>query len=270
MDLSKVIKNASIVARKNFKFFWRERFWEIRRTQKECEFASVLCSVSDEINGEKVYEQFWLSDVMFDGTYVYGTINNAPQIVKNVELGAYCTIPLSSLEDWMYVREGIVYGAFTLQAQRNFMKPDERDYHDSQWGHDFGDPIYPKKYPIIKKPEEPRRAEPKVFGITIPTSKLKKKALVHPHADVDWEIDHPDSLTRIVKYDKTYRADPQKVNQVDENGWTPLHNHALVGSRHIVQLLVELGADTSVQTQHGQTAKDLAQLVGWPEVVKIL
>ncbi len=266
-QLKKVIRNASIVARSNFKYFWRELFWNYRRTEEKCDFISVLCSISDTINGEKVYEDFWLNDVIFDGKIVYGTIHTQPSIITNVTAGAACNIPFSQLKDWIYVNHGIAYGAFTIQAQRNFMSLLERQEHDAQWGFDFGDPIYPKKYPENIGLEEPDESEqnPRSF-LGMRFGKKKDNAHVH----VDWALDHPEALQRMVKYDNVYKRGSDKLNEKDSNGWTALHNHALAGNRYIVDILIKKGADIHLTTPQADTALDLAKRIGWHPIITSL
>ena len=279
--IQKLIQNASKIARQNFKFLWREQFWNLRRKKKNCSYVAFLCTVSDEINGEKVQEKFWLSDVMCDGQYAYGTVTTAPSIIQHIDKGSICTVPIDRIEDWMYVIDNKVYGGYTLNVRRSVLRGNELTMFDKGWGFQFGNPLYTDKYPVKRKPpkaaesEEDEKPPTKFFGIT-----LQKKAKTKVTEDeenqeseepeINRELDHPDAIARQVNYEQIYRNHPEKVNEVDANGWTPLHNHALAGNRHIVNILLECGADPTVETSHGHTALQLAQIMGWMEVVKRL
>ncbi|WP_217550983.1 DUF2314 domain-containing protein, partial [Pantoea sp. GbtcB22] len=46
----------------------------------------------------------------------------------------------NQISDWMYVIEGEVYGAFTVNLLRSRMGRREREEHDNAWGLSFGDP----------------------------------------------------------------------------------------------------------------------------------
>jgi uncharacterized protein YegJ (DUF2314 family) len=274
-----LLENASKIARRNFKFCWREQFWNLRRSEHNCQTISFLCAISDEVNGEQVRERFWLSNLMFDGHFAYGTVDVEPSIIKNIEVGAVCTVPFDRIEDWMYVLEGKVYGGYTVNVRRSLLKPKERSLYDKSWGLEFGDPLYTNKYPVFKKPveeevkDEDEGPPTKFFGITITSTKKKKEkpakqeVVQDPTEHINREYDHPDAILRFDKYKAMFKGHPYKVNQVDENGWTPLLNHALAGNRHIVELLLQCGADRSATTQHGETAMDLAKKMGWLEVV---
>lgn len=43
----------------------------------------------------------------------------------------------------------------------------------------------------------------------------------------------------------------KSVNQIDRNGWTPLHEASRAGHLEVIKFLVENGADVNVRTRHG-------------------
>lgn len=274
----KLIANASKVAQKNFRFFWRERFWDFRRKQPLCQFCAILCTISEEVNGEKVKEQFWLTDIIFDGKYVHGTVQVQPNQLTTIQQGMQCAVPLDRVEDWMYVIEDQVYGGYTINIIRQGLRQQDLATYDNSWGFQFGNPLYTEKYPkkpVVVKEEEEEKPPTKFFGITI--SKPKKKKSVqqdeveeNEYHTVNLEYDHPQAIKRFDKYKETFKKDPLKIHQPDENGWTPLLNHVLAGNRHIVQLLIDSGADLTARTHHGQSALELANSVGWAQIVMSL
>ncbi len=275
-----LFENASKIARQSFRFLWREQFWNFRRSEAKCDYVAVMCAVSDEVDGVKQSEQFWLVDPIFDGVYVYGTVAVIPSVIKNLEKGAVCTVPVDRIEDWMYVKEGKVYGGYTVNLRRSFLKGGELAMFDQGWGYDFGSPLTVDRYPkaVVAKVEEVVKKKPptKLFGITLgktqaPMSAAAAEELEEdevPH--IDYELDHPDALARFENYSNLFRAHPEKVNELDENGFSPLHNHALAGNWHVVEVLLACGANTSLKTAHGHTARDLAMITGWVKVVELL
>lgn len=60
-------------------------------------------------------EHFWLTQVSFKNGEFKGTINNSPGIVGNVKLGQSWTIKKNEISDWMYMRNGKMYGNYTLR-----------------------------------------------------------------------------------------------------------------------------------------------------------
>lgn len=64
--------------------------------------------------------------------------------------------------------------------------------------------------------------------------------------------------------------DPALVSAKDDKGWTFLHQEALAGSAATVKVLVEAGADLNAVTNHGMTPLQLAQSLGWDNVVALL
>ena len=61
-----------------------------------------------------------------------------------------------------------------------------------------------------------------------------------------------------------------QVNTPQRGGWTPLHEAASRGDVDLVRLLIQYGADKSVQNDEGITPRDLAQKGGHESVVAIL
>lgn len=60
------------------------------------------------------------------------------------------------------------------------------------------------------------------------------------------------------------------VNELDNQGWTPLMHAAALGRDQVVEFLLRNGADATVKSQQGETAYRLAQLRGEKAVLHIL
>jgi uncharacterized protein YegJ (DUF2314 family) len=65
-------------------------------------------------DGEKV-EHFWLTDVVYDGTYFEGVIGNDPGIVGNVKFGQKWKVTKQEMSDWLFMRDGKMHGNYTLR-----------------------------------------------------------------------------------------------------------------------------------------------------------
>jgi uncharacterized protein YegJ (DUF2314 family) len=70
-------------------------------------------------------EHFWLTDVTFQNGEFKGTINNDPGIVGNVQFGQTWTIKKAEISDWMFMRDGKMYGNYTLRPLLKTMGEDE-------------------------------------------------------------------------------------------------------------------------------------------------
>ena len=64
-------------------------------------------------NGEVEY--FWLIDLKVKRGIIIGTLNNVPNTVKNVKMGQKIAIDLNLIADWLYFRDGRMFGNFTLK-----------------------------------------------------------------------------------------------------------------------------------------------------------
>ena len=60
-------------------------------------------------------EHFWLIDVSFANDQFEGTINNDPGVVSNVTLGQKWTVKKDAISDWLYMKDGKMYGNYTMR-----------------------------------------------------------------------------------------------------------------------------------------------------------
>ncbi|MHC2070240.1 YegJ family protein [Bremerella sp. T1] len=77
-------------------------------------------------DGKKV-EHFWVTGVKFDNGQFTGTIDNDPGIVSNVQAGQEWTIAKGDISDWMYMRNGKIYGNYTMRPLLKTLPPEEAE-----------------------------------------------------------------------------------------------------------------------------------------------
>ncbi len=241
-------------AQSTFKYFWRELFWERRRIVPGLDLACVKTPFSDDWSNttgdhSSKTEHMWVTDIEFDGEVISGTLMNSPNWLKSVKEGDHVRFPLKRLADWMYVFDGEVCGAYTVNVLRARMNHSDRREHDGMWGFDFGDP---KKVKVLPTNEKEGLLKT-WFGKKSPASN-----------------DHPMCTNMVPKVKEQIREDPSLVQNADEDGWTLLHHEALAGNGAIVQLLLEAGANRRAQTATGQIPLDLAKVLNWEHVIALL
>ena len=78
----------------------------------------------------KQVEHMWLSPVTYDGKVFHGTVNNDPEMVKNVKLGQKVSVEPSKISDWMYVQNGKLVGGYTIRVLRDAMPAAQRAEFD--------------------------------------------------------------------------------------------------------------------------------------------
>jgi hypothetical protein len=184
----------------------------------------------------------WLSDIGFDGDAVVATLLNSPNQLSSVAEGDQVSLVLEEIEDWMYVVEGRVYGAFTVQVMRSQMSVDERAEHDEAWGLEFPEP---SRVDLVPKWAEGGESQ-------------------------DPDVEHPMSENMADGLAEAVAADPESFFRTGPSGLNTLHSLALGGSQACVRVLLDKGADPRVRTQSGRTARELAAMLGWPRVVELL
>jgi len=83
-------------------------------------------SVKMAFTDGKHTEHMWLTSVTFDGQKFHGTLNNDPEMVSNVKIGAKVSLESSKISDWMFVENGKLVGGYTLRVLRDSMSASER------------------------------------------------------------------------------------------------------------------------------------------------
>ena len=229
-------------ARSTFRYFWREIAWDRHRIVPALEMSCVKAPFSDGVQtapaqGNPEGEHMWLGEVDFDGRFVSGILLNTPNWLKSVKEGDSVRIPPDEISDWMYVIDGNVYGAYTVNLLRFRMATKEREAHDAAWGLNFGDP--------------------------------RTIRIVYERADAGIE-EHTMSEVMAPSLKDQLAADPSLLHAKGHNGWTFLHQHASAGSTAVVKVLLEAGADINAVTDQGMTALQLARLLNWGNVVALL
>ena len=226
-------------ARKSFRYFWRELYWERLRIAPTLSFACVKVAFSQELNGSTEVEHMWLNDVYFDGERVCGVLVNNPNVLSNVKNGEQVSVPLEQISDWMFAIEGKTYGGFSVQAMRKAMSESERAEHDEAWGLNFGDP-----------------------DVVLVTYEQQE----HPQNLTE----HPMSVNTKKNFEEFLRGYPDEIARTDDEGYTMLHHEAIAGNLTRIELLLAKGADKNAKNIHGKTALDYARALGWDHVAKAL
>ena len=65
--------------------------------------------------------------VSFANNKFTGTINNEPGMVSNVKMGQQYTLGKTEISDWMFMRDGKMYGNYTLRPLLATMPEAEAD-----------------------------------------------------------------------------------------------------------------------------------------------
>ena len=259
------MEQASREARKTFRYFGREVAWERRRIVPALDLACVKAPFSDGKGAARnprpgdppQVEHMWVTEVDFDGRDVAGELLNSPNWLKSVKEGDAVRLPLARITDWMYVIGDEVYGAYTVQLLRSRMSRSERAAHDEAWGLKFGDPSSVR---LVPAPKQGGGFLKGLFG---------KRPAASGASDAP-QGDHPMSVNMAPSLREQVAKDPSFMTSKDDGGWTILHHLALAGSTTGVKVLLDMGADPSAKTADGRTAAQLAQTLGWDDVVTLL
>ena len=90
---------------------------------KHREHGESQFSLKVKISDGNTAEHFWAVDVTYENGIILGTIDNNPDIIKIVKLGQRIQIREQDITDWGYVRDGRMFGKYTLRAILNRLPP---------------------------------------------------------------------------------------------------------------------------------------------------
>lgn len=236
-----LMKQASQNAQNNFKYFWRELYWEYRRIVPGHDFAMIKIPFEQILDGqsEPIVEHMWINDINFDGETITGVLVNDPNQLTNIKNGDLVKRKITEIGDWMISIQGKTYGGFTVQAIRSGMSDKERQSHDNAWGLDFGD--YNETLLVYEQKEKPENL-----------------------------IEHPMSKNMADKMREFLKENPNELTAVDDNGLTLLHKEAIAGNKTSIEILLELGVDKTVKSSNDKTAFDYAESMNWEHIKEIL
>lgn len=105
-----------------------ETFWNAKSARGEG-VAGFALKVGISEPGSDQVEHFWLIRVRkhSDGK-LSGEINNEPNFIKSVKFGQRYVFHPDMISDWMFVRNGMIVGAWTLRVIINRMPGERTDY----------------------------------------------------------------------------------------------------------------------------------------------
>lgn len=229
------------MAQQNFKYFWRELYWEYRRIVRIMDIAIVKIPFEQTFRKgqEPVVEHMWINEIDFDGEKIHGVLMNSPNQLTNIKVGDRVSVDLNKISDWLFSTHGKTYGGYTIQLLRSRMNAEEREHHDKAWGLDFGD----------------------FNSIHVVTDQSKNP---------DNLIEHPMCINMKEKAREYFIENPDVITEKDENGATMLHTEAIAGNKTTIDILLELGADKNEKTKTGKTAFDYAEAFNWEHILPIL
>ncbi len=255
------------LARKTFKFFWRELSWEYRRIIPGLSIAAVKAEFTDppemKSNAPDALEveHMWINEVEFDGLRVSGTLINSPNSLRSVSEGDAVQIAPSRVGDWMYAIGDDVYGGYSVDLMRQRMGGSERKQHDAAWGLNFGD------VGIVHVVPPDYIGEKQAGGFL---SKFRKPKQQPQDIEKAAATEHPMSVNMRQSLEETLRENPAYISEPDDKGFTFLHQLSLAGSYDGVDVLVQHGADVNQPAKNGLKPLRLARSLGWKKVMNRL
>ena len=85
------------------------------------------CSVKIGVSDHGSVEYFWLDKLTYNNGVFSGTIDNDPELVKNVKMGQKIDVKKEEIFDWLYMKDGKMYGNYTVRVLLPKMSKEDAD-----------------------------------------------------------------------------------------------------------------------------------------------
>jgi len=84
-------------------------------------------SVKVAVTDNDQTEYFWLDNLTYANGVFSGTIANEPELVKNVKMGDHIDVKKEAIYDWLYMKDGKMYGNYTVRVLLPKMSKEDAD-----------------------------------------------------------------------------------------------------------------------------------------------
>lgn len=91
-------------------------------------------SLKAEFTEGKVHEFLWLRDIKPEGSDFIGTLSNQPIQLKKLELGQRLRVKTPAVTDWMYIKNGVLVGGYTIRILAETLTPEARANLEKEGG----------------------------------------------------------------------------------------------------------------------------------------
>lgn len=78
------------------------------------------------------HEHMWVNGLYYKGDALYGVLDSDPVNVHTVKAGDSIEIKKDAVSDWMYVRNGVLVGGYTIRVLYNKMSEDEKKQFEQE------------------------------------------------------------------------------------------------------------------------------------------
>ena len=83
-------------------------------------------------------EHIWLADVHFNGNRLVGVVDNKPQFIKGLKIGAKASVNPDEVSDWSYVENGHLVGGYTVRVIYSELSPADKQEFEKDAGFHVG------------------------------------------------------------------------------------------------------------------------------------
>lgn len=83
-------------------------------------------------------EHIWLADIHFNGNRFHGVVDNKPDFIKGLKVGARASVNPDEISDWSYVENGHLVGGYTIRVIYGELSAQEKQDFEKAAGFHVG------------------------------------------------------------------------------------------------------------------------------------
>jgi uncharacterized protein YegJ (DUF2314 family) len=115
---NQVLVDAAAEAKKTLPTFWAK--FKAPAGAEKFKVKVALPTQHDSV------EAIWMDVQEHDGTEIIGPLQNEPFDLGKLKLGSVISADESLVQDWSYIKDGKLYGGYSIRALMDSAKPEDR------------------------------------------------------------------------------------------------------------------------------------------------
>jgi uncharacterized protein YegJ (DUF2314 family) len=115
------------------------RFGQFDSAFKSGKYDPLLFSIKVRYSYPRGNEYMWLVQVDFDKNEYSGLVSDTPRHPIHINLGDRVAIDQAKIVDWLYGKDSILHGGYTLRVITGRMSKEEREKHRAKFPYKIED-----------------------------------------------------------------------------------------------------------------------------------
>jgi uncharacterized protein YegJ (DUF2314 family) len=111
----------------------RRRFGQFDSAFRSGKYEPRQFSIKVRFSNPNGHEYIWVTEIVSQKGQYWGVLSDTPATVINARFGDKLPISRRDVADWLYGRDSILHGGFTIRVLEQRMSKEERARHDANF-----------------------------------------------------------------------------------------------------------------------------------------